>query len=414
MNTHEDQNVWHNNQMTEQLYFDEPLTLEFTAQVTESRPLDGGRFGVVLPRTYFYPTSGGQEHDTGSIGDAYVIDVYKEDGTIVHVLDRELAPGTYPARIDRERRFRHMQHHTAQHILSASFLEVADIDSISANINGETPSTIDLEVDEVDPETLRQAEEFANGIFFENRAVKIYHVTQDEIKKLPVRKPPKVSGSIRVVEVDGFDFTPCGGTHCPNTGMVGLLKIVKTERVNQRVRVHFVAGYQALEYFQQVQSAAQGAALLLDSGLDAVVTSVERMQTHLKVTQNELDSLRGVVLGVEAEKLVAAAEAVGELRLATALFENRPASELRSLADRLRQNTGMVAVLASYDGSKLSMVATRADGVDVDARELLNNHLIPIGGRGGGSPTLAQGGGAVNQSALEVLFKQTKNYLNVS
>ena len=111
--------------MTEQLYFDDPLTLEFTAQVTESRSLDGGRFGVVLPRTYFYPTSGGQEHDTGTIGDAKVLDVYKDNGDILHIVDNPLTPGEYPARIDRARRIRAMQHHTAQHILSASFLEVA-------------------------------------------------------------------------------------------------------------------------------------------------------------------------------------------------------------------------------------------------------------------------------------------------
>lgn len=398
--------------MTEQLYFDDPFTFAFEAEVLESRPLDENRFGVVLPRTYFYPNSGGQEHDTGAIGDARVLDVYKDNDTIVHVLDRELPPGPHPARIDEDRRFRHMQHHTAQHILSASFLEVADIDSLSANINGDKPSTIDLEVGEVDDEILRRAEEFANNIFFENRPVKTFYVNDEDVPNLPFRKLPKVSGRIRVVEVEGFDLTPCGGTHVTQTGMIGMLKIVKTERVNQKLRVHFVAGQQALEFFQEVQSAAQGAALLLDSGLDGVVESVERVQSQLKQMQNELESLRGVVLGVEAEKLAAAAEEVGEFRLVTALFENRPASELRSLADRLRKEAGIVALLASFDGEKLSLVAACAEGVDIDARELLNNHLAPIGGRGGGSPKLAQGGGATNRSALEILFKQTMNYLS--
>ncbi len=268
--------------MTEQLYFDAPLTLEFTAQVTESRPLDGGSFGLILPRTYFYPTSGGQEHDTGFIGEARVLDVYKENGDIIHVTDKALAPGDYPARIDRERRMRAMQHHTAQHILSASFLEVANIDSLSANINGETPSTIDLELSEAAPEILQRAETFANRIFFENRAVKTYNVTQDEIARLPVRKPPKVSGLIRVVEVEGFDYTPCGGTHCPNTGMVGLLKIVKTERVNQKLRVHFVAGYQALDYFNIYQDVAQQAANLLETGLDGIPAALEHKLEQLK------------------------------------------------------------------------------------------------------------------------------------
>jgi len=397
--------------LTRQLYFDGPLTLEFTARVTESRPLDGGRFGLIMPRTYFYPTSGGQEHDTGTIGEVRVLDVYKDNGDIIHVTDKALEPGEYPARIDRERRIRAMQHHTAQHILSASFLEVADIDSLSANINGDTPSTIDLEVGAVDDETLRRAEDFANGIFLENRPVKSFYVTDADVPNLPFRKPPKVSGRIRVVEVDGFDLTPCGGTHVTQTGMVGMLKIVKTERVNQKLRVHFVAGYQALEIFRQMQTVAQGTAQLLDSSLENVVSGVEKLQEQLKQTQHELESLRGVVLGVEAEKLSAAAEVVGSLRLVTALFENKPPSELRSLANRLRNEADMVAVLASFDGAKLSMVAACGQATGLNARDLLQNHLAPFGGRGGGDAGLAQGGGATNKSALEVLFKQTKNYL---
>ena len=399
---------------TDQLYFDDPHTFEFTAQVTESRLLNGGRFGVVLPGTYFYPTSGGQEHDTGFIGDARVVDVQKDGEVIVHILDRDIASGTYPARIDKERRFRHMQHHTAQHILSASFLEVADIDSLSANINGDTPSTIDLAVSEVDDETLRRAEEFANGIFFENRAVRSFYVTDVDVPDLPFRKPPKVTGRIRVVEVEGFDLTPCGGTHVTQTGMIGILKIVRTERMKQKLRIHFVAGTQALEFFQQVQTVAQRAAFLMDSGLDGLVESVEHMQAQTKQFQNEIDSLRGIVIGVEAEKLTSAAETVEKLRLVTALFENRPAGELRSLANRLRKEPGMVVVLGTYDGAKLSVVVASADDTKVDARVLLTNHLTPIGGSGGGSPTLAQGGGATNRSALEILFTQTKNYLHVS
>ena len=315
--------------MTEQLYFDDPLTLGFTAQVTESRPLDGGRFRLILPRTYFYPTSGGQEHDTGVIGEAHILDVYKENEDIIHVVDRSLAPGEYPARIDRERRVRAMQHHTGQHILSASFLEVADIESLSANINAYNPSTIDLEVGEVSPEILRRAEEFANSILFENRAVKSYYVTVADVSNIPFRKPPKVSGRIRVIEVDGFDYTPCGGTHCLNTGMVGLLKIVRTERVNQKLRIHFVAGWQALEHFQTYQTVTQDAAALLETGLDGIPDAISRKLGQLKVVQGELETLHAELLAVEADRLAASAEGFGSLRLITKIFRDRPPTDLR-------------------------------------------------------------------------------------
>jgi len=397
--------------MTEQLYFDDPLTLEFTAQVTECHSLNGGRFGLVLPRTYFYPTSGGQEHDTGSIDDARVLDVYKDNGSIIHVTDKALPLGEYLARIDRDRRIRAMQHHTGQHILSASFLEVADIESISANINGDNPSTIDLEVGELDLQTLRRAEMFANGILFENRAVKSYYVTDAEVPSIPFRKPPKVSGRIRVVEVDGFDYTPCGGTHCLNTGMVGLIKILRTERVNQKLRVHFVAGYQALDYFKAYQDVSQQVAAVLETGVDGIPAILQRKLDQLKATQTELETLRTGLLAAEAEQLAASAQTVGSLRLVTALFRDRPGTDLRQLGMRLRDVPGMVALLAAFDGGKLSLVTACAKDSNVDARNLLKVHLAPFNGRGGGDASLAQGGGAANENVLETLFSGTKRYL---
>ena len=397
--------------MTEQLYFDDPLTLEFTAQVTESRPLDGGRFRLILPRTYFYPTSGGQEHDTGVIGEAHILDVYKENEDIIHVVDRSLAPGEYPARIDRERRVRAMQHHTGQHILSASFLEVADIESLSANINAYNPSTIDLEVGEVSPEILRRAEEFANSILFENRAVKSYYVTVADVSNIPFRKPPKVSGRIRVIEVDGFDYTPCGGTHCLNTGMVGLLKIVRTERVNQKLRIHFVAGWQALEHFQTYQTVTQDAAALLETGLDGIPDAISRKLGQLKVVQGELETLHAELLAVEADRLAASAEGFGSLRLITKIFRDRPPTDLRQLGMKLRNIPHVVALLAASDGSKLSLVVACAKDTGLDARTLLKEHLTPFNGRGGGDPSLAQGGCAVDEDVLEELFRNTKNFL---
>jgi alanyl-tRNA synthetase len=397
--------------MTEQLYFDDPLTLEFTARVTETRPLDGGRFGVVLPRTYFYPTSGGQEHDTGYIGEARVLDVYKENSEILHVVDQLIQPGTYPARIDRLRRIRAMQHHTAQHVLSASFLEVVGIDSLSANINGDNPSTIDLDVEELDPDILGQAERYANRIFFENRAVKTYYIGDEEVASLPFRKAPKVNGHIRVVEVEGLDYTPCGGTHCPNTGMVGLLKIVRTERVNQKLRIHFVAGYQALDTFDNNQQVIKQVARLLETGLDEIPVVLGRKLDQLKSVQTELETLRTQVLTQEAERLVASATAVGTVNLLTATFCERRTSDVRELAQKFRDVGGLVTVLVAFEGGKLSLIVTCAADSGFDARKLLQHHLVPLGLRGGGDASIAQGGGLVDETRLEGLYDRTRDYL---
>jgi alanyl-tRNA synthetase len=398
--------------MTEQLYFDDPLRLEFEAEIIDSFDLPDGRTGVVMPGTYFYPTSGGQDHDTGTIGEARVLDVYKEDGRIVHSLSLALPIGIYPARIDRQRRLRNMQHHTGQHVLTGAFVSVLGLETVSAHISGETPSSIDLDADALTPEDLARVEDFANAILFENRKVKSYYVTDAEADKIPFRKAPAVSGRIRVIEVDGFDYSACGGTHCPQTGMVGLLKIVKTERVNQKLRVYFVAGSQALEFLRDMQSVTQGAAAQLGVNPDGVLDELARLQDQAKAMQSELDDLRGLALEVEAEKLAEQAKSVGSLKLVTAIFRDRPPAELRSLGMKLRNQPGLVSLLAGYDGQKLSLVVACAGDAGLNACDLLNRHLAPLNGRGGGDAGLAQGGGVADEAALDGLFGETEKYLS--
>jgi len=389
--------------MTKKLYFDDPLTMEFTAEVTETRALSDGRFGAILPSTYFYPTSGGQSHDTGTIGTAHVVDVFIETDEILHVLDREIQPGSYPAKIDQERRFRHMQHHTGQHILSAAFATELGFETLSSHISGDTPSSIDFDAKTLSADDLARMEKLANQIIFENREVKTYFV--EDIASVPFRRPPKVSGSIRVVEVDGFDYSACGGTHFPQTGMVGMVKIVKTERVNHQARIYFVAGWQALEFFQQVQSISQSVAAELDTGVEGLPEALSHLQGQLKEAQSELKPLREIAMNVEIEKVVQLAEKVGENWLVTKSFENRSPAELRTLAIQFRNYPNMVALLASFDGEKLSLVISCAADTGLNANELLQKHLAPYQGRGGGDSTIAQGGGVAEN--IEAIFNHT-------
>jgi alanyl-tRNA synthetase len=193
--------------------------------------------------------------------------------------------------------------------------------------------------------------------------------------------------------------------------MVGMLKIVRTERVNQKLRLHFVAGFQALATFQVYQEAATGAARRLDSGLEGIGEAVERLQGKLKEVQHELGVLRTSALEEEAQQLYRAAEGVGACRLVTAGFESRDPAELRTLGEALRLQPGAVALLASYDGRKLSLVAACADETGLDANELLNQHLAPLNGRGGGDSRLAQGGCPAEASGFETLFAHTREHL---
>ncbi len=398
--------------MTDLLYHSNPLLLDFPAEVTETFPLPGGRFGALLRATAFYPTGGGQEHDTGFLGEAAVLDVYKDEaGRVVHVLDRQIAPGEYPARVDGERRLRAMQHHTGQHLLSAVLLRRFDLESVSANINGYAPSTVDLAVEDVPAETLRRAEEEVNRVIFENRPVKTYFVDEARVAALPLRKPPKVSGQIRIVEIEGYDYTPCGGTHCPATGMIGLLKIVRTERINHKLRLHFVAGLQALEVFRALHDSARAAADLLSARPEDLPALTQKLLDQMSALRVENETLRLAALEAEARSLADSAQTVGGLRLVTRLYAARPAAELRLLAGKLLAAEKTVAVLASEEGGKLSLAVAAAPDSGVEARELLNRLLGPIGGRGGGDARLAQGGGQGSETQARLLFEQTRREL---
>jgi alanyl-tRNA synthetase len=390
-------------------YLSEPLTLTFKSEVQEQLRLPDGRLGVILNQTYFYPTGGGQEHDIGTLGNACVEDVIKsEDGeSVIHILDKHPGNGMITASIDRERRIRHMQHHTAQHLLSACFQQRFDLETLSSSINGYEPTTIDLPDTELSRDDLDSIEELANQIVFENRAVKSYFVPAAQIHEVPLRRPPKVDGEIRIVEIDGFDYSACGATHCPQTGMIGAIKIIRTERINQKTRVHFVAGIQAMSYFRQYQQIATSLAAVFSTHLSEVVDLVNKQSAQLRAAEKELNQLRQANNAIEAQQMLANAHRIGDRRVILKTFENRPVSEMRALGNQFKEQADLVSLLATFDGDKTVLVATCGSRTSLSARELLNQQLAAINGRGGGDDQIAQGGGKTTREQFAEFFKYT-------
>lgn len=390
------------------MYQQDVTILEFEAVVVERINLDNGRIGILLNRSYFYPTSGGQEHDTGKIGSATVVDVYKSDNSpnLVHVIEGELGTGIVHACIDADRRLRHMQHHTAQHLLTQCILRQAGYETVSANINGYSPSTLDIIADQISKADLDLAEQMANQVIYENRPVKTYFVTPEELQSIPLRRPPKVNENIRIVEIDSYDYSACGGTHVLQTGSIGLIKVLKTERQNNRQRVHFVAGLQAMDIFHQMFDALTGMANSLSMGWQDIPLLVSKQVEQLGTLQKELQTMRQSALRYEASELASAAEDRQGVKWVRAGFTNRPISELRVLAEELRKMPGVVASLASFDGQKISLIVTCGEGSQRDARQLLTSQLMRINGRGGGDARLAQGGGAATLQEYESFLQK--------
>ena len=393
--------------MDAQLLYQQDVTvLNFEAKVVERLNLTAGRIGVVLDRTYFYPTGGGQEHDTGSIGSARVVDVYKDDvgGRLIHVVQGEVALGAVKATIDAERRLRHMQHHTAQHLLTQCILRQTGFETVSANINGSTPSTLDIVAPDIRKADLDQAEQMANQIIYEDRQVKTYFVSPEELPRIPLRRAPKVTENIRIVEIDSYDYSPCGGTHVLRTGSIGLLKIVKAEKQNDKQRIYFIAGIQAMEVFSQMYASLTELANQLSMSWQDIPELISRQTEQLSTLQKELQNLRKLAIINEAQQLAREATEYSGAKLVRAQFRHRPIGELRLLAEELKIMPDVIAYLVSYDGQKVSLIVTCGEASGSDARQLLSRQLSSINGRGGGDARLAQGGGVATPEQYSMML----------
>jgi alanyl-tRNA synthetase len=255
---------------------------------------------------------------------------------------------------------------------------------------------------------LDRIEEMANQIVYENRIVKSYFIPAEKIDTVPLRRPPKVDGEIRIVEIDGFDYSACGGTHCPQTGMIGAIKIIRTERINQKLRIHFVAGLQAMGYFSQYQEIATTLAAEMSTHPLEVIDLVRRQIAQLQDSQKELEKLRSAYSVFEAQDLIAQADLQGAIRLVAHTYEYRPANELRTLGNVLKAEPDLVALLATYDGEKLVLLVTCGEHTGLQARQLLNQQLAFINGRGGGDERIAQGGGIASPAQFAEIFADIK------
>ena len=376
--------------MTERLYYTDAYCTGFSARVVE-RLAWGGRPAVVLDRTAFYPASGGQPADRGTLGGLAVRDVVvrEEDGAIVHVLERALRTSDVEGVLDWSSRFDHMQQHTGQHILSAAFEQVLDADTVGFHLGTET-STVDINVARLEPAALVPVEELANRVIWENRPVSVRFVGPDELVTLPLRRPPAVEGPVRIVEIAGFDLNPCGGTHVARTGEIGLIKIVRLDHRGDETRVEFLCGGRALRDYQAKNGMVNRLTVMLTVGHWELDQAVERLQAEAKRLRQDLRRARKRLLHAEASELAETASFHGPYRVVSRVWERREPGELRVLAQELVQRPDVVALLGTV-GERTHLCFARAEGIEPDVAALLQEACGRLGGKGGGRPHLAQG-----------------------
>jgi alanyl-tRNA synthetase len=376
------------------LYYTDSYSTTFDATIIERATYED-KPAVVLGDSFFYPTSGGQPHDTGTLNGISVIDVVvrEEDGAVLHVLEKTPPDSDQvTGAIHWARRFDHMQHHTGQHILSQAFITVADAETISFHLSPDSV-TIDLNRADLTAEQVDQAEALANRIVTENRPVRFFYPSEDEIATLKLRKVPDVAGKLRIVNISEFDATACGGTHVAHTGEIGLIKVLKTERRGDTTRVEFRCGGRAFYDYQQKHAILNALATELTTGYDQVLAIVTKLRDENKAYLRELRMLRALVLEHEAEHLWQNADRAQGYALIVQAFEDRDLGEVRNLIQKLVAHPATV-VLCGIPGEKALLIVARSEDLPYDMVDVLMNGLAVWGiERGGGRPSFAQGGG---------------------
>jgi alanyl-tRNA synthetase len=370
------------------------------SEVVELVQGEGGTTAVSLAQTYFYPESGGQPADRGTLGGYTVQDVTirPSDQAVLHWLAEPEASLTVGQRVTGEiawtRRFDHMQQHTGQHILSRAFINTAVADTIGFHL-GQDLCTIDLNISQLTPSQRHQAEQLANQIIWENRPITSRFVTLAEAAQLPLRKQPEVAGDyLRLVDITDFDLTACGGTHVAQTGAVGQIKIVKTENRKQGVRISFVCGQRALADYEAKLTIIQNLTNELTTAPEALLGSLQKLQEENKAAKRTLRHYQEALAQYEVAAYRQAAEQVAGCDVVLiALDADRDSAALRSLVQGvIASASNPTLVLAGCAGEKPSFICQRTPDAPGEMKGVLLAGLAVVGARsGGGTAVLAQG-----------------------
>jgi len=378
---------------TRRLYYDDSYQRDFDAQVLSCEPEALGAtpaWRVVLDCTALYPTSGGQPHDLGKLGDANVLDVRDEGEDIVHVVDRELPLGSVHGCVDWGRRFDHMQQHTGQHLLSAMFQERYGRPTVSFHL-GSDLCTIDLRGPEPTEEILEGAERASNQVISEDRPINVRYGTAEQFAEMGVRKEVQRDGILRAIEIEGADVQPCGGTHVKSTAQIGIVLVRDCTKMRQDWRVEFVCGRRAARVsrhdFQLLHRAAQE----LGCAAEDVPAAVQRAIT---VRDQNFKNMRAFLQRVAEADAAATLQSAktgenGLLVIARTFDETIQPEYVNHFATQLAKTEKTIALLGRFACGHLIFAQHASAGLDVNA--LLKQVLAQFGGKGGGTRDFARG-----------------------
>ncbi|MCY1078930.1 alanyl-tRNA editing protein [Archangium lansingense] len=380
---------------SERLYFSDPFLFRFTGRVLAHGTWNGSP-SVVLDRTAFYPEAGGQMADRGVLGGRAIRDVQVDDaGVVHHVLELPEDTGLpdvgaeLSGEIDRIRRRVHMALHTGQHMLSRALVDVANAHTVSSRL-GETLCTIDVDLDVLDERRVAEAEDLVNSIIDDDIIIRAFFPTPEELAALPLRRAPKVTDNIRVVQIGEFDVSPCGGTHCTRSAQVGMIRVLGVERYKGKGRVSFSAGRRARSELWEEAGILRSLGRTFTCGPMDVPASVDKLRRDLTEVREALGAARAKLAESTAAELAAQLEQSPDKRV-VAVLDGATPEYLRSVATRLTSRPEAVVLLAGRTPEGLSVLITRGTGSSFGCGAFLKRAAEAAGGRGGGRPEHAEG-----------------------
>ncbi|WP_347551134.1 DHHA1 domain-containing protein [Pseudalkalibacillus hwajinpoensis] len=391
------------------LFYQDPYITSFSAKLIKQGHDEAGRTYVVLDQTAFYPTGGGQPHDTGTLNGLNVIDVEEVNGEIRHYLESTFYDQKeVNGEINWSRRYDHMQQHAGQHILSAAFEDQFGYKTVSFHL-GQEMCTIDLDIPSLDEAEARRAEAFANEVIQHNLPIKTKWVNEEELAEYKLRKQVAVADNIRLVIIPEVDYSGCGGTHPSSTGQVSSVSILKIEKQKKQTRVHFVCGNRVLTELYDKQGVVLGLTNVLNVPQSDLVQAAHRVLVQSKEHEKTIDELKDRLLTYEAKELLESAGMIHDQRVVHLISKEYGMRELQKLAKTiLNEDATIIVFFISEMEGKMQIVCGRGSEVNMDMNLALKGVLPLINGKGGGKKDFAQGGGEAIRSAEEVMMELVK------
>jgi alanyl-tRNA synthetase len=377
-------------QPTEPLYHFDPYLKEFEASILEVRDVKDGS-GLVLERSAFYPGGGGQPQDHGTINGIRVLSVVEEGKRIVHSVGARFRTGeSVKGVLDWDRRFDLMQQHSGQHLLSQAFVHELDSGTISFHLGCEK-ATIDLDIPDLSDENARKVENEANRIVFENRDILVYEKSIGQLDDVPLRKRPDLSvETARIVEISGYDWSLCCGTHVRRTGEIGMIQINGWEKYKGGVRLEFCSGFRALRNFQSKNGLVRLLEKTLTAGESEIADRVMRLKDDYRAVEKKHRALLDRLLIRESENILQTAKTVGTVRMVSAFLGQRDFREAQELTRKLVSSDSVAAIVGAVQGGSGTVFFARSDKLDLDLRPALQAALESVNAKGGGSQRWAQ------------------------